>query len=175
MFHISFALCLLVGFALLFGQAFLFCLLCFLPLSFNRRGLFAFRPGFCFLLLACRTLFRFNALAFRQFSAGFLFGFTARCGFNLRFVLRFGIAACLFCRFLLQPLVTFTLSLLRQASLFFAVAVNILVHQQGHFMVCFDLGSQFLIELDVHFQSFGVQRVHGFLSLNAFLLGFPFG
>ncbi|CZY50409.1 Uncharacterised protein [Enterobacter cloacae] len=32
-----------------------------------------------------------------------------------------------------------------------------------------------MIEFDVHFQRFGVQRVHGFLSLDAFLLGFPFG
>jgi hypothetical protein len=31
-----------------------------------------------------------------------------------------------------------------------------------------------LIEPDVHLQRFGVHRVHGFFSLNAFLLGFPF-
>ncbi|HFD8478285.1 TPA: hypothetical protein ACF6J0_001613 [Escherichia coli] len=42
-------------------------------------------------------------------------------------------------------------------------------------MVRFELGSQFLIEPDVHLQRFGVHRVHGFFSLNAFLLGFPFG
>jgi hypothetical protein len=80
----------------------LFCLFCLQALSFNRRGFFAFRPGFRFLLLACRTLFRFDALAFRQLSTRFLFSFTARCGFNLRFVLRFGIAAGLFCRFRLM-------------------------------------------------------------------------
>ncbi len=42
-------------------------------------------------------------------------------------------------------------------------------------MVRFELGSQLLIEPDVHLQRFGVHRVHGFFSLNAFLLGFPFG
>jgi hypothetical protein len=39
-------------------------------------------------------------------------------------VLRFGIAAGLFCRFLLQSFVTFTLSLFRQAALLFAVTVK---------------------------------------------------
>jgi hypothetical protein len=68
-----------------------------------------------------------------------------------------------------------TLSLFRLAALLFAVTVKILIHQQSHFVVCFELGRQLLIELDVHFQRFGVQRVHGFFSLNAFLLGFPFG
>jgi hypothetical protein len=89
-------------------------------------------------------------------------------------VLRFGIAAGLFCRFLFQPLISFTLSLFRQTALLFAVTVKILIHQQSHFVVCFELGRQLLIELDVHLQRFGVQRVHGFFSLNAFLLGFPF-
>jgi hypothetical protein len=70
------------------------------------------------------TLFRFDALAFRQLSASFLFSFTARCGFNLRFVLRFGIAAGLFCRFLLNALFVLTLSLFRQAALLFAVTVK---------------------------------------------------
>jgi hypothetical protein len=69
----------------------------------------------------------------------------------------------------------FTLSLFRQAALLFAVTVKILIHQQSHFVVRFELGRQLLIELDVHFQRFGVHRVHGFFSLNAFLLGFPFG
>ena len=127
--HVSFALGLLVGFALLFGQASIFNLFCLQALSFNRRGFFAFRPGFRFLLLASCTLFRFDALAFSQLCTCFLFSFTARCGFNLRFVLRFGIAAGLFCRFLFQPLITFTLSLLRQTALLFAVTVKILVHQ----------------------------------------------
>jgi hypothetical protein len=99
--HVSFALCLLIGDSLLFGQAGCFCLLCLQALSFNRRGFFAFRPCFRFLLLTCRTLFRFNALAFRQLSELSL-QLHARCGFNLRFVLRFGIAAGLFCRFLFQ-------------------------------------------------------------------------
>jgi hypothetical protein len=66
--------------------------------------LFPFRPGFRFLLLASCTLFRFDALAFRQLCTCFLFSFTARCGFNLSFVLRFGIAAGLFCRFALNAL-----------------------------------------------------------------------
>ena len=100
MLHVSFTFCLLIGNSLLFCQAFLLCLFCFETLSFNRRGLFAFRPGFCFLLLACRTLLCFDALALGQLSAGFLFGFTARCGFNLCFVLRFGIAAGPFSCFL---------------------------------------------------------------------------
>ncbi|SAJ16680.1 Uncharacterised protein [Enterobacter hormaechei] len=111
--HIGFTFCLLIGDSLLFCQAFLFCLFCFEALSFHCRGFFAFCPGFCFLLLACRTLFRFNALALRQFSAGFLFGFTARCGFNLRFVLRFGIAAGMFCRFALNAFFVLTLFLFR--------------------------------------------------------------
>jgi hypothetical protein len=33
----------------------------------------------------------------------------------------------------------FTLSLFRQAALLFAVTVKILVHQQSHFVVCFEL------------------------------------
>lgn len=117
------------SFALLFGQTGGFCL--FLEAALRGYGFFFFAAStrFRFLLLTCRTLFRFNALALRQFSAGFLFGFTARCGFNLRFVLRFGIAAGLFCRFLFQPLITFTLSLFRQTALLFAVTVKILVHQ----------------------------------------------
>jgi len=63
--HISFTFCLFVGDALLLSQADCFGLFCFQALSLNRRGFFAFRPRFCFLLLACRTLFRFDALALR--------------------------------------------------------------------------------------------------------------
>ncbi|WP_200906665.1 hypothetical protein, partial [Gulbenkiania mobilis] len=81
-------LSLFVGDALLFSQALLFCLFCFEAFSFNRRGFFAFRTGFRFLLLASCTLFRFDALAFSQLCTGFLFSFTARCGFNLCFVHR---------------------------------------------------------------------------------------
>ncbi|MFP9072372.1 hypothetical protein ACLI1Z_17780, partial [Enterococcus faecalis] len=80
--------------------------------------------------------FRFNALAFSQLSTCFLFSFTARCGFNLRFVLRFGISAGLFCCFALNALFVLTPSLFRQAALLFAVTVEILVHQQSHFVVC---------------------------------------
>lgn len=173
--HVSFTFCLLIGDSLLFYQAFLFCLFCLEALSFNRRGLFAFRPCFRFLLFTRRPLFCFDALAFRQLSASFLFSFTARCGFNLSLVLRFGIAAGLFCRFLLQPFVTFTLSLFRLEALLFAVTVESVIHQQSHFVVCFDLSGTLAVELFVHHQRFGVQRVHGFFSLNAFLLGFPFG
>ncbi|SAH32680.1 Uncharacterised protein [Enterobacter cloacae] len=173
--HVSFTLCLLIGDALLFGQAFLFCLFCLEALSLHCRGFFAFRPGFRFLLLACRTLFRFDALALRQLCTRFLFSFTACCGFNLCFVLRFGIAAGLFCRFALNAFFVITLSLFRLTALLFAVTVKILIHQKGQFVVRFKLGRQLLIEFDVHFQRFGVQRVHGFLSLDAFLLGFPFG
>jgi SPP1 gp7 family putative phage head morphogenesis protein len=108
-------------------------------LGFDSFLLFAFCPGFCFLLLACRTLFRFDSLAFRQFSAGFLFGFTARCGFNLCFVLRFCIAAGLLCRFTLNAPFVLTLSLFRQAALLFAVTVKLVIHQQSHFVVRFDL------------------------------------
>jgi hypothetical protein len=90
------------GFALLFGQAGGFCL--FLAAALGGNGFFFFASCtlFRFLLLACRTLFRFNALAFRQLCTSFLFSFTACCCFNLSFVLRFGIAAGLFCRFRLM-------------------------------------------------------------------------
>jgi hypothetical protein len=48
------------------------------------------------------------------------------------------------------------------------------IHQQGHFVVRLNPSSQLPIELFIHGQRFGVQCVHGFFGLNAFLLGFPF-
>jgi hypothetical protein len=145
--------------------------------SWRRRSaagfFFSRRTRFRFLLLASCTLFRFDALAFSQLSTRFLFSFTARCGFNLRFVLRFGIAAGLFCRFRFA-LFVLTLSLFRQAALLFAVTVKSLFISRA---ISWSASNwrPLLIELFVHHQRFGVQRVHGFFSLNAFLLGFPFG
>ena len=54
-------------------------------------------------------------------------------------------------------------------------SVECVVHQQGHLVIRFELGSPLLIELDIHLQCFGVQHIHGFFSLDAFLLGLPFG
>ncbi|VAF82051.1 Uncharacterised protein [Enterobacter hormaechei] len=79
------------------------------------------------------------------------------------------------CRFLLQPLVTFTLSLFRLAALLFSVTVKLVVHQQSHFVVCFDLRGELVIEHLVHHQCFFVHRVPGFFDPDSFLLSFPFG
>ena len=101
------------SFALLFDQTGGFCLFLAAALGGNGFFFFAARTLFGFLLLAFRTLFRFNALAFRQFSTCFLFSFTARCGFNLSFVLRFGISAGTFSCFPSNIFLTF------QSSFFF--------------------------------------------------------
>lgn len=141
MLHISFALCLFVGFALLFGQTGFFFRFSFTldAISFFLRFAFFFCDGV--LLLAFCTVSVFFALTLGGISAGFLFCFTARCGFNLRFVLRLCISAGLLCRLLLHPLVTLALSLFRQAALLFAFTVKLVIHQQSHFVVCFELNS----------------------------------
>lgn len=145
------------SFALLFGQTGGLCL--FLAAALSGNGLFFFASCtlFRFLLLASCTLFCFDALAFSQLSASFFFGFTACCGFNLCFVLSFGITAGLFCRFTLNALFVLTLCLFRLAALLFAVAVVILVHQQSHFVVRFELGSQLLIEAAM--ERYGISRL----------------
>ena len=101
------------SFALLFGQTGSFCL--FLAAALRGYGFFFFAAStrFRFLLLASCTLFRFDALAFSQLCTCFLFSFTARCGFNLRFVLRFGISAGPFSCFPSNIFLTF------QSSFFF--------------------------------------------------------
>ncbi len=131
--------------------------------TFSCFSLFTLGPLLSFNALTFCALFCQNRLAlsggrsvnftlylFSCFTLGFLFRLTL----NLFFAgnaLAFGFG-CFICAF----------------------TVNIFIHQQGHFVVRFELGRQFLIELDVHFQRFGVHRVHGFFGLNALLLGFPF-
>lgn len=116
------------SFALLFGQTGGFCLFQAAALGGNGFFFFASCTLFCFLLLACRTLFSLNALALRQLCTCFLFSFTACRCLQLSLVLRFGIAAGLFCRFALNALFVITLSLFRLAALLFAVTVKILIH-----------------------------------------------
>jgi hypothetical protein len=50
-----------------------------------------------------------------------------------------------------------------------ACSVESVIHQQGHFVVRLNPSSQLPIELFIHGQRFGMQCVHGFFGLNAFL------
>lgn len=124
--HVSFTFCLLIGDALLLSQAGIFCLLCLKALSFHCRSFFAFCPCFRFLLLTCRTLFRFDALALRQLCTCFLFSFATCCSIKFRFMSLFGFALGFLSRFLLQSLVTFTLSLFRYLPSRFSGLITLL-------------------------------------------------
>ncbi|KMK11704.1 hypothetical protein ABW09_24745 [Pluralibacter gergoviae] len=150
--NVSFTACGLVGDPLLFcnaGSLFSLGLTahlfgCFLRLALlfcDGSLLFALCTLCGFTLFTFSALLGLNPLPLSCFGPGLFLCFTAHCSLKLCAVLSFRIAFCLFSCFTLELLFMLTLGLLCLAALFLAFAVELLIHEQGDFVVIFYLNT----------------------------------
>nr|DAR36156.1 MAG TPA: hypothetical protein [Caudoviricetes sp.] len=172
--NVSFAARLLIGFTFLLSQAGLFTLLC---LSADAVGFFLCFAALRFdsgLFVSLSFLLGCNAISLCLLGLCFQRSFPERrfFTFTLCALLNF-VGCCGGCQSLNFFFMgnALALSLSRFISL---LTIESVIHQQGHFVVRLNTSSQLTIELFIHGQRFGMQCVHGFFGLNAFLLRLPF-